>query len=147
MMIILTALLAGFLDGVAAVLLFRTRGNKNPALLFRYIASAVYGKAAFGEGSRMVLRGVLFHFLIAGTFVGAYFGLYPYLAWFRTSPLLCAIVYGLLIWVIMNLGVVPLSRAAPRPFSLLFAVVNMLILIAAIGLPTAYIARWYFQWH
>ena len=147
MIILLTGLLAGFLDGVAAVLLFRTRGNKNPALLFRYIASAVYGKAAFSEGSRMVLMGVLFHFLIAGTFVGVYFGLYPYLSLFRSSPLAGAFVYGLLIWVIMNQGVVPLSKAAPRPFSLLFAVVNMLILIVAIGLPTAYLARWYFQWY
>jgi hypothetical protein len=145
MVIILTGLLAGFLDGTAAVLLFMARGNKNPALLFRYIASAVYGKAAFSEGSHMVLRGVLFHFLIAGIFVGVYFGLSVYVSWFRSSPLAGAIVYGLLIWVIMNLGVVPRSKATPRPFSFLFAVVNMLILIVAIGLPTAYIARWYFQ--
>src|SRR5882757_922586 len=98
MTIILTGLLAGFLDGTAAVLLFLARGNKNPALLFRYIASAVYGKAAFGEGPRMVLMGVLFHFLIAGTFVGVYFGLYPYVSWFRSNPLLGAMVYGLLMW-------------------------------------------------
>ena len=93
----------------------------------------------------MVLMGVLFHFLIAGIFVGAYFGLYTYVSLLRSSPLAGAIVYGLLLWSIMNLGVVPLSKAAPRPFSFLFAVVNMLILIAAIGLPTAYMASWYFQ--
>jgi hypothetical protein len=142
MMILLTGLLAGVLDGVAAVLLFLARGNKNPALLFRYIASAVYGKTAFSEGVRMVLLGVLFHFLIAGTFVAAYFKVYPYLPWLRCYPLAGAFVYGLLVWIIMNLGVVPLSRAAPRPFSFLFAIVNILILIASIGLPAAYMARW-----
>ncbi len=145
MVILLTGLLAGVLDGVAAVLLILARGNKNIALLFRYIASAVYGKAAFGEGARMVLMGVLFHFLIAGTFVAAYFGVYSYLPWLRSYPLAGAFVYGLLVWVIMNLGVVPLSRAAPRPFSLLFAIINMLILVATIGLPAAYMARWYFK--
>jgi len=144
-MILLTGLLAGLLDGVAAVLLFLARGNKNPTQLFRYIASAFYGKVAFGEGARMVLIGVLFHFLIAAIFVAAYFGIYPHLPWLRSYPPAGAFVYGLLVWGIMNLGVVPFSRAAPRPFSFLFAVVNMLILVAAIGLPAAYMSRWYFQ--
>ena len=140
MIILLTGLAAGLLDGIAAVLLFLARGNKNPALLFRYIASAVYGKAAFGEGALMVVAGIVLHFMIAGTFVAVYFGLCHFLPWLRSYPLAGAFGYGLLVWVIMNLGVVPLSRAAPRPFSLFFAVVNMLILVATIGLPAGYMA-------
>src|ERR1700742_4692143 len=99
MIIVLTGLLAGLLDGVAAVGLFLARGNKNPALLFRYIASAVYGKAAFAEGARMVLIGVLFHLLIAGAFVAAYFAVSPYLPWLKSHPLAGAFAYGLLVWV------------------------------------------------
>jgi len=41
----------------------------------------------------------------------------------------------------MNLIVVPSSKAAPRPFSAIFALVNVVILIVAIGLPAAYLAR------
>ena len=145
MRILLIGLLAGVLDGIAAILLFRARGNKNPALLFRYIASAVYGKAAFGEGSRMVLLGILFHLLIAGAFVAAYVGVYPYLPWLKAYPLAGAFAYGLLVWVIMNLGVVPLSKAAPRPFSVPFAVINVLILVVAIGLPAAYFSLVYYK--
>ena len=144
MMIFLTGLLAGFLDGTAATLLFMARGNKKPDVLFQYIASAVFEKAAFTGGFRMVLMGVLLHFLIAMTFTAIYFGLYSYIPWLEFHPLAAAAGYGLLVWVIMNLGVVPLSRAAPRPFSLVFALINIGILILAIGLPAAFLARQYF---
>jgi hypothetical protein len=40
----------------------------------------------------------------------------------------------------MNMIVVPNSKAAPRPFSLVFALVNIVILVSAIGLPAAYLA-------
>ncbi|MES1250124.1 MAG: hypothetical protein ABUL46_05535 [Chitinophaga rupis] len=145
MTILLVGLLAGLLDGIAATLLFLARGNKNPGTLFRYIASAVFGKAAFAEGGFMVFMGLLFHFLIALAFVSCYFLLYAHISWLGAYPLAAAAVYGLLIWVIMNLGVLPLSKAAPRPFSWSFALINMLILMVAIGLPTAYLARQYFQ--
>ncbi|HTI08077.1 MAG TPA: hypothetical protein VL832_05960 [Puia sp.] len=145
MTILLTGLLAGFLDGAAATLLYLARGNKKPGPLFQYIASAVFGKAAFAGGGFMVLMGLCFHFLIALAVVSFYFVLYPHIPWLGTTPLAGAAIYGLLVWVIMNLVVLPLSRAAPRPFSWVFALINMLILMVAIGLPTAYLARHYFQ--
>lgn len=145
MTILLTGLLAGFLDGVVATLLYLARGNKKPGALFQYIASAVYGKAAFAGGGRMAFMGLFFHFLIALAFVSFYFVLYPHISWLGTYPLAAAVVYGLLVWVIMNLGVLPLSKAAPRPFSWVFALINMLILMVTIGLPAAYLARQYFQ--
>jgi hypothetical protein len=85
----------------------------------------------------------LFHFFIAMSFVAIYFELYHYIPWLHTQPLASAAGFGLLVWVIMNLMVVPLSRAAPRPFSLWVALINILILMAAIGLPAAYLARLY----
>lgn len=132
MNLLLTGLLAGALDGAAATLLFLARGNKNPALLFRYIASAVYGDAAFKGGARMVVLGLLFHMTIAMAWVAFYFAV---AGRFPLHPL----VYGTLVWVVMNLVVLPLSRAKPRPFSLFFAVVNWLILVVTIGLPSAYL--------
>jgi len=140
MTLFLTGLLAGLLDAIAAVLLFLARGNKDPRILFRYIASAVYGKEAFAPGNNMALMGVFFHFLIAMCWVAIYFLLHAYLPWLSDHPLLSAIGYGLLVWIVMNLVVVPNSRAAPRPFSWWFALINVVILILAIGLPAAYLA-------
>ena len=140
MTLFLTGLLAGLLDAIAAVLLFLARGNKDPRMLFRYIASAVYGKEAFSNGTSMVYKGILFHFLIAMTWVAIYFFLHAHIPWLDSHPLPAAIGYGILVWIVMNIIIVPNSRATPRPFSLIFALVNALILILAIGLPAALIA-------
>lgn len=140
MTLFLTGLLAGLLDAIAAVLLFLARGNKDPRILFRYIASAVYGKEAFTSGSNMVVMGVFFHFFIAMCWVAIYFLLHACLPWLSDHPLLSATGYGILVWMAMNLVVVPNSRAAPRPFSWWFALINVVILILAIGLPAAYLA-------
>jgi hypothetical protein len=136
--------LAGLLDGAAASLLFIARGNRNPAVLFRFIASGVYGPAALTGGARMAWLGLFLHLLIACSFVAAYFGVCSVFAWPLFHPLVSALVYGLLVWALMNLVVVPLSRTTPRPFSLAFALVNVLILIVAIGAPAAWGARLYF---
>lgn len=134
-------LLAGLLDGTAATLLFVARGNREPALLFRFIASAVFGRRAFTAGPVMVAVGVLFHMLIALAWVSIYYVLRSFIPWLATRPLWGAALFGLVVWGIMTLGVVPLSRAAKRPFSWTFALVNVLILIACIGLPAAYFLR------
>ena len=141
MHLLLTGLLAGALDAIAAVLLFLARGNKDPRMLFRYIASAVYGQRAFAAGGFMVLMGLLLHFLIAMSWIAVYFYLPGNIPWLNLHPLPAAIGYGIFVWIIMNLVVVPYSRAAPRPFSWLFAVINVVILIGCIGLPAAYLAR------
>ena len=141
MILLLTGLLAGLLDAAAALLFFLARGNKQPGMLFRYIASGVFGPAAFGPGKRMVALGVLFHFLIALFWVGVFFGAYPWVLLLHADPLVVAAGYGLLVWVIMNLVVLPLSRVKPRPFSVSFIVVNILILVVTIGLPCVYMAH------
>jgi hypothetical protein len=141
MTLLLTGLLAGLLDAVAATLLFLARGNKDPRVLFKYIASAVYGKDAFTRrGESMFFMGLLFHFLIAMGWVAIYFFLHAQMPWLGRHPLAAAIGYGILVWIVMNLVVVPNSRAAARPFSLLFAFINVVILILTIGLPAAYLA-------
>jgi len=141
MTILVTGLVAGALDAVAAVLFFLARGNKQPGALFRYIASAVYGKTAFTGGGAMIAMGILFHFVIAFCWVGCYFAVYPLIAGLGTGIIIDAVVYGLLVWIVMNLVVLPLSRAARRPASLSFILINMVILMIAIGLPSAYAAR------
>ena len=141
MAIILTGLMAGTLDALAALLFFRARGNKQPGVLFRYIASAVYGPKAFSGGHGMIARGVTFHFLIAFCWVGLYFAAYPMISGLETGVLVDSIVYGLLVWVIMNLIVLPLSKAAPRPSTVSSVLINMLILMITIGLPCAYAVR------
>lgn len=141
MTLLYTGLLAGVLDGSAATLLFIARGNRRSGRLFRFIASAVFGGRAFTAGPIMVALGVLFHMCIALAWVCLYAALQKAIPWLTSHPLPGAVLYGLFVWTVMNLAVVPLSRAAKRPFSWTFAVVNALILIVCIGLPAAYLAN------
>jgi hypothetical protein len=139
--VICTWLIAGTLDLGIALAFFLSGGNRKPGMLLRYIASAVFGQRAFGGGSRMVILGICFHFAIALAWVGLYFGVYPVFARLGMGLLFDAAIYGLIVWCVMNLIVLPLSKAVPRPFSLSFLIVNILILMLAIGLPCAYAAR------
>ena len=145
MIFFFAALLAGTLDAIAAILLGLSRGNKHPGRIFQFIASGVFGPSAMSGGNAMLGVGVLFHYLIAFSWVGVFFWSYPRIALLRSYPPLIAALFGLFIWLIMNLVVIPLSRTQPRPTSVSFMVINMVILMIAIGLPCVYLARYNFR--
>lgn len=137
MVIILTGLLAGSLDLAAAILFFHFVSGGKPALLLRFITSAAVGPKAFGSDPLMVLLGAGLHYLIALFWTALYFVICPWL--FSAEDLLInAAGYGIFIWMVMNLVVLPRSKAKPRPLTPLSILVNILILIFAIGLPCAY---------
>ncbi|TDX00326.1 hypothetical protein [Dinghuibacter silviterrae] len=137
-------LLAGILDGAAASLLAWTLAKRPPAAVFRFVASGLYGPRAF-NGRYMVPTGVALHMVIALAFTAAYFGLCTLWSWPLQHPAGAAVSYGTVVWVIMNLVVIPLSKTPPRPMPLWLKVINLVILIVAIGAPVAWGARWYFK--
>lgn len=140
-LILKAGLLVGTLDILAAFINFYSKTGKNVGIVLKYIASAVFGKEAMTGGSSMIFFGLLFHYLIAFAFTIIFSLLYPKLwQWFR-STVLIAIVYGVFIWLVMNLIVVPSSRASQIPFSWSAGTINCLILIVCIGLPLAYLFR------
>ena len=145
MMILATGLLAGSLDGLAAIIQYSINGGKNPANIFKFIASGVFGKEAFAGGNTMVLYGVLFHFLIAMLFTAFFFWIFPKIKWLGENKVLSGILYGIFIWAVMNLLVVPLSKTRPIPFDAGKALVAALILITCVGLPLSLIANNYYR--
>lgn len=142
MVILVTWLVAGSLDCAAAILLFIALTRQNPSVLLRTITSAALGPKAFTGGAGMVFLGLCFHYCIALAWTVLYFVIFPRL-FSCTGILTNAVVYGLFVWVIMNLVILPLSKAEPRPFSPLMALINIVILIVAIGLPCAYAVQHY----
>ncbi|MES2107160.1 MAG: hypothetical protein V4577_00335 [Bacteroidota bacterium] len=136
--VFLTGLVAGTLDALAAIIWAH---KVPPAAIFQYIASGVFGKAAFVSGSDMVLFGLTFHYLIAMGFTIAWYFAYPLFYKIFRNKYIIACVYGLLTWFIMNLVVVPLSKIGPAPFKHLTPIlIGMGILIICIGLPAALVA-------
>src|SRR5215472_9041584 len=111
--LLLTALIAGTLDALSAIITYTLRGNHQPARIFRYIASGVFGKQAGAGGTNMVVYGVIFHYFIAFCFTTVFFLAYRRLPFLRRTPWLIGIGYGLCVWMIMNGIVLPLSRVPP----------------------------------
>lgn len=134
-------LIAGLLDISAAFIQYYLRTGKNPLTVLKFIASGVFGRRALTGGTDMILWGLVFHFGIALSFAALYFWLAARWPALRRAWIVFGMVYGLFVWAVMNLLVVPLSRTPERPFSWPGALVAMAILIVCIGLPIAYGAK------
>lgn len=138
-LIIKAALIVGTLDIIAACLNFYFKTGKNIGIVLKYIASAVFGKEAMMGSEEMIFAGIFLHYLIAFCFTIFFAIIYPKLwAWFQNN-LIIAISYGIFVWAVMNLLIVPNSLAAKIPFSWSGAITSAVILIICIGYPLAYL--------
>jgi hypothetical protein len=138
-------LLAGSLDILSAfVQAYLVRGT-SPVVVLQYIASAAVGKAAFTGGWEMPLLGLMFHFIIAYSFTALFFIIYPNIKFFSKNIVLTAIIYGIFIYVIMNMVVLRFTKLPSITFHLDKALIATAILIVAIGLPVAYFARKFYR--
>ena len=139
--IILTGLLAGTLDAIAAIVV----SQASPAAVFKYIASGAFGAGkAFSGGDIMIVWGVFFHYFIALFWTVLFFFMYPALPWIRKNKYITGLLYGIFVWIMMNRVVIPLSEIPQRPFNLKSALTGMSILMVAIGLPVSILTRRYY---
>lgn len=139
--VLVAGLVAGVLDIIAAIV-YRTfvTGDLDARPILKYIASGVFGKDALQGGANMVILGLIFHFFIALGFAFLYWILYRNLGFLRKYVVIGGLLYGILVWIIMNRVVVPLSNT-PK-FSTSFgvkALIQMGILMVCIGLPVSLI--------
>lgn len=137
--ILSAALVAGTLDILAAILLYAViMGKTTPAKILMSIASGIFGKAAFSGGTAMVIAGLLLHFLIAFIFAAFYYLISPGLTFLRRHKLVTGILYGLFIWLVMNLAVLPIAFKGMPLSDLQSALTGMAIVIVAVGIPIVY---------
>ncbi|QEC67239.1 hypothetical protein FRZ67_08000 [Panacibacter ginsenosidivorans] len=141
----ITALIAGTLDMIGAIISYTANGGKNPLVIFQYIASAVFGKVAYNGNVSMILAGLFFHYLIAFIFTLFFFLLFPKIKLLAANTILLAIVYGIFVWAIMNRIVIPLTRLDHVSFDITKASIAAFILIVCIGLPVVIGAKKYYR--
>ena len=143
--VLLAGMLAGTLDITAAVMQTLLRGG-NPVKMFQFIASGVFGTDAFSGGGLYALYGLLFHFVIAFAWTLLFFTVFGTVKRLSQHRLLTGVVYGILVWSIMNLVVLPLSNTPPLPLKWASALSGMTILIVALGIPLSFLStRYYFR--
>ncbi|MBV9986466.1 MAG: hypothetical protein JO301_02230 [Chitinophagaceae bacterium] len=144
--LLLAGLIAGTLDICTAFVQVYLRSSKSPLPVLNYISSAIFGKErAYAGGTPMMILGLLLHYFIAFAFTFFFFWLYPKWNALSKNRFLTAVGYGLFVWAVMNLVVVPLSRISRFPSDPKQAAIAAAILICMIGLPLSFIIGGYFD--
>lgn len=138
-------LLAGTLDITAAIVnyLFSYKGNL--LILFQFIASGLLGRKAFAGGTGTAILGLVFHYFIALTWTIVFFFLYPKVRIASRSRIITGFVYGIFVWIIMNLVVLPLSGVPHLPFHPVRTALGILYIMFCIGLPVSFIIGRYYS--
>jgi hypothetical protein len=109
MTIILAWLVAGTLDISYAIITWGpVFGKLTTAQLLQGIASTLMGKDAFTGGIPTALVGLAMHYGISLAWVTIYFFIFPYLPLLARNAFLSGILYGVFVWAMMSLLIVPL---------------------------------------
>jgi uncharacterized membrane protein YagU involved in acid resistance len=140
--LLLCLLIAGTLDIADALIFYGLRGVP-PQGLLRFIAGCLLGVSALHGGWAMAALGLAIHYTIT-LFWSALFLLAATRFTFLTSHAIASgLIYGGLIYIVMNFVVLPLTRLPPRSHHLPAAVLinGVLALLLFMGLPIALIAR------
>jgi hypothetical protein len=144
--IFLSTLVAGTLDIIAAIVVYTVILQKTTAeKLLQSIASGIFKTEAYTGGAQMALYGFLLHYFIALSFSYFYFMVYPEFPFLKKSTILSGVLYGVFVWVVMNLIVLPVTfPILPEKHFDFPLLLSILILICCIGLPIAFITRKYY---
>lgn len=141
--ILLGGLVAGTLDILAAFISSGLRGGSTTRVL-QAIASGLLGANAFEGGFTTAALGLVLHFFIATTATAVYYAASRKLEVLVDQAVICGLAYGIPVYLVMNLVVLPLSAV---PFKISYAPGNVataaLILMFCVGLPIALVVRRY----
>lgn len=117
--------------------------------ILQSIASGLVGPAAFQGGMRTVWLGAVLHCVVALGWTGVFLVLarnwQPFARILATpgGALQTGMPFGLLVWLVMDLVVSPLSHAKPAPVASTWFVVSLVWHAIGVGLPMAVVARSY----
>ena len=133
-------LLAGTLDIVYACVFWAVRADIPPTRIFQSVAAGLLGEASFQGGASTAALGLFLHFLIACTMALVYYVAARRWPVFARRPVPLGVAYGLLLYVVMNLVVVPLSAASPGSRDPTWIALTVAVHAFLVGLPIAWFA-------
>ena len=140
---LLGGLVAGTLDITYACVFSYLKRGTSPSTVLQSVASGAFGQSAFTGGTRMVVLGGVFHFLIAITAAVVYYLASRLLRFLVTQAVICGVLYGVCVYLFMNFVVLPHSAI---PFKMSYPwpslIGGLLIHMLGIGLPISLAVRW-----
>jgi len=132
---------AGTIDLLFACTFNAVHGGIAPLRVLQFIASGVLGRAAFEGGLATGILGVLLHYTILLVAAALFVAAARRQRWLAAHPLAAGVAYGLAIYTVMHLVVLPLSAAAPYHPSMLGRVLDFLVHVGLIGPAIAFATR------
>jgi uncharacterized membrane protein YagU involved in acid resistance len=135
-------LIAGTLD-ISENLIFNAFRHIAPKVIFEYIASGLTGAWAFRAGAAAVMLGMAIHYAIALFWTAVYFFTSRRWAILVQRPVLCGLVYGVWVYLVMNVMVLPLTRLprAAAALTLASRVNHIMAVLFCIGVTIAVLVK------
>ena len=134
-------LIAGILDAADGFVAYYFAAGFNPIQVLQFIASGLYGAAAFQKGIPGALVGLLAHFFIAFAVAAIYVGATRFLPMLNREAVMWGLIYGVAVFMVMNFVVLPHTAAVKSPLSLPLLLNGVLGHALLVGLPIALSAR------
>lgn len=136
MAIFVGGFIAGTFDLTSAYI---TYGKRVP---YGIASGLIRRTAAFQGGVPTYILGIALHYFIALSAAAVYYAVSRKLGFLKEHPYVCGLYYGIAIFLVMNLIVLPLSAIHARgPFTLHGLIQGLLVHMILIGLPIALSVR------
>jgi uncharacterized membrane protein YagU involved in acid resistance len=127
--ILLSALLASVFAGIPDIFAAAALVRQPPNRILQTVASGLLGRASYQGGWTTAALGLTLQVAMSLVIALVYNLAVAQAAVIRDSPLLFGALYGVVVYVVMNFVVVPLSRAHPKPRWTPASVIAMLIVM------------------
>jgi len=136
-------LVVGTLDITYACVFWGIKASVPPEQIFQSVAAGLLGKASFDGGAATAALGLGLHYFIATSMSVTYYLVASRWARLWQRPFEYGAAYGLLLYLIMNKIVVPLSRAGGGGGHkiTLWVALSVLVHVFLIGVPIALFTR------
>jgi hypothetical protein len=143
--ILLAGVIAGLLDITAAVVTTILR-EKPPLRMLQSIASGLLGLNSYNGGLKTAAFGLLLHFIIATGWAAVFYAVSRKVGFLVRQPIISGLLYGIFVFCIMNLAVLPLSAFPHKvTFPLSNTIIGVTVIMFCVGLPIALIVRRFSQ--
>jgi uncharacterized membrane protein YagU involved in acid resistance len=139
-------LIAGAFDILGAIIVYSVVMQVTTDIkILKGIGRAAFGASIFHDGVSLSLYGLFIHFVIAFSFSAFYFFIYPYISFAKKQRLLSGFLYGIFVWCVMNLIILPLFHISDIPSNWTVIIRGALILMICVGLPVSIIINKYYR--
>mgnify|MGYP000670699452 CR=1 FL=1 len=138
----LAGLAAGALD-LAYVLVFFGMKGVGPTRVLHGIAAGLIGRThATDGGIATATLGLAIHFAIGWCVAAVFFAASRRIRILIERPIVSGLLYGVAVWLVMNLVVLPLTANPPASFPSPTWLPVVIAHLFCVGLPIALVVRW-----